>query len=169
MTDGDDLPMYAPLNSKRGELGKVTRADVVAEGRALIGVPYVHQGRSLHGLDCVGLPILVCRNLGLIAPDFDVNGYQQTPDGKTMLEICDRYMVRIPMHLLQPGDVLVYSLHRKLGPQHMGIVGDYMHGGLSLIQALGTTDGKGRVVEWSIASPRKGWMPVQAYKIPGVA
>ena len=42
-----------------------------------------------------------------------------------------------------------------------------MHGGLSLIQALGTADGKGSVVEWRITK-RKGWEPVQAYALPGV-
>lgn len=165
----DDLPIFAPLQSDPGGPGVVTRADVVVCARTWLGTPYVHQHRAKgHGVDCVGLPIGICRELGLVAPDFDVNGYGRKPDGKSLLSECDRYMDRIAMALVRPGNVLVYEFDSRLGPQHMGVVGDYMYGGLSLIQALGTTDGKGEVVEWNIARPRKGWKPVQAYALRGV-
>jgi len=164
-----DLPMYAPLDSQPGAPGKVTRADVVATARSWLGTPYVHQHRTKgHGVDCVGLIIGVARELALVAPDFDVNGYERAPDGSTMLAQCDLFMDRIFMDQLRPGHVLVYEFDRRLGPQHLGIVGDYFDGGLSLIQALGKTNGKGEVVEWNIGRPRKGWAPVQAYALRGV-
>lgn len=170
MTAPEDIPMFVPHDSEPGEPGRVTRADVVRAARDWIGTPYIHQHRAKrHGVDCVGLVIGVARELGLVAPDFDVTGYAATPDGTTMLATCDTYMRRVPMDALQPGQVLVYVLHPKLGPQHMGIVGDYEIGGLSLIQALGKTNGKGEVVESNITrQPRKGWKPVQAYALPGV-
>lgn len=147
----------------------VTRLEVVAAARTWLGTPYEHQHRMKgHGVDCAGLVIGVARELGLVATDFDINGYARVPDGKSLIEFCDRFMDRIPMALLLPGHVLVYQFVAKLGPQHMGIVGDYKHGGLSIIQALGTTDGKGDVREWNISRPRKDWKPVQAYSIPGV-
>lgn len=165
----DDIPEFAPLDSMLGDPNHVTRADVVAEARTWIGTPYIHQHRAKrHGVDCVGLVVGVARDLGLVAPDFDITGYGPTPDGKSMLAICDRHMQRIPMDTLKPGHVLVYQFRPELGPQHMGIVGDYLYGGLSLIQALGKADNKGEVVEWNIARPRKGWKPVQAYALPGV-
>lgn len=163
----DDLPAFAPMDSMPGEIGRVTRADVVAEARSWLDTPYLHQHRAKgHGVDCAGLVIGVARNLELVTEDFDVNGYERTPDGEQLLALCDRFMSRIRMTELKPGHVLVYSFEKS--PQHLGVVGDYLHGGLSLIQALGTADGKGRVIEWNISRPRNGWRPVQAYMLPGV-
>jgi len=168
MTSGD-IPSYAPLDSAPGENGIVTRHDVVKEAREWLHTPYRHQHRAKgYGVDCVGLVIGVARNLGLVPPTFDVNGYAATPDGKTMLATCDRFMDRIALHLLRPGNVLVYEFDARLGPQHMGIVGDHMEGGLTVIQALSTTPGGGRVIEWNIARPRKNWRASAAYALRGV-
>jgi cell wall-associated NlpC family hydrolase len=161
----DSLPNFAPLDSIPGTRGATTRADVIAEARSWLDVPYVHQGRSRAGVDCAGLVIVVARSLGLVAPDFDVNGYARTPDGSSLLEICDALMTRIQLWQLRPGNVLVIRFGQE--PQHLGIVGDYLYGGLSLIQALGTSDGKGRVIEWQLTK-RKGWKPAQAYALRGV-
>ena len=54
----------------------VTRDQIVSQAREWIGTPYHHQARVRGaGVDCIGLLICVCRELGLVAPDFDVNGY----------------------------------------------------------------------------------------------
>lgn len=118
-----------------------TRADVVAEARTWIGVPWVHQHRSRQGVDCAGLIICVARDLGLLPADFDLNGYSRRPDG-TLLAVCDEHMDRIDRSAMQPGDVLVVATEHD--PQHMGILGDYRHGGLSLIHAASKA---GRVIE----------------------
>lgn len=44
----------------------ITRADVVAAALAYVGTPFRWQGRNALGLDCVGLPAAVARDLGLI-------------------------------------------------------------------------------------------------------
>lgn len=143
-----------------------TLGDVVSEARTWIATPYSHQHRAKgHAVDCVGLVIGVARELGLVAPDFDVNGYARKPDGKTLLALCEQFMTPVPLAEMQPGNVLVLSFKRD--PQHMGIVADYVHGGLSLIHAFGSTDGKGRVEEWSL-QPRKGFRPLRAFALPGV-
>jgi len=165
----NDLPLFAPLDPLHVE-GKVTRWDVVVCARAWIGTPYQHQHRARGiGVDCAGLVIGVARDLGLVAADFDVTGYAPTPDGTTLIAECDRWMRRIHVWDLRPGNVLVVNFGRRSGfkPQHMGIVGDYMHGGLSLIQALGTADGKGEVIE-SRLHERSGWRHVQGYELPGI-
>lgn len=119
-----------------------TRADVVAEARTWLGTKWIHQHRAKgQGVDCAGLIICVARDLGLLSADFDINGYSRMPDG-TLLAVCDEHMDCIDRSAMQPGDVLVMATEHD--PQHMGFLGDYRHGGLSLIHA---TNRAGRVVE----------------------
>lgn len=140
--------------------------DVVAEARAWLDTPYHHQARLRGvGVDCAGLVIGVARALGVVPPAFDVGGYARTPDGTSLLAECDRFMQRIPVAQIQPGHVLV--LRFQLDPQHMAIVGDYLHGGLSMIHALGTVDGKGKVIEQRLNTETLLRL-VQAYAMPGV-
>ena len=119
----------------------MTRTDVVAEARTWLGVRWVHQHRSREGIDCAGLIICVARDLGFLSSDFDLNGYSRMPDG-TLLAVCDEHMNRIDKVSMQPGDVLVVATEHD--PQHMGILGNYRHGGLSLIHAASKV---GKVIE----------------------
>lgn len=161
-----DFPDFVPMDSVPGAGGVVTRADVVVCARSWLGTKYQHQHRIKgHGVDCAGLVIGVARELGLVAPDFDVNAYARSPDGESLLIECERFMRPVPLWNMKPGHVLALRFRRD--PQHLGIVGDYLYGGLSLIHALGTTDGKGQVVEWHITE-RKGFTPVRAFALPGV-
>jgi hypothetical protein len=139
----------------------VTAADVVAAARGHIGTRWQHQGR-LPGaaLDCAGLVICVARELGLVAQDFDVNGYVRVPDG-TMIGWCDANMQRMPAPEL--GAVLSLIVHRE--PQHLGIVGDYRHGGWSLIHAASNA---GRVIETRLMICRTMRI-AGAWRLPGVA
>jgi len=140
-----------------------TRAEVVAEARTWIGTPWVHQHRVKGiGIDCVGLIICVARDLGLSPQGTDWTGYGKHPDG-SMLPLCDQHMIRISKDAMQPGDVLVMAIERD--PQHMGIVGDYRHGGLSLIHAASKT---GRVIETRLMFARNQLFR-GAYALPGVA
>lgn len=140
-----------------------TRADVVAEARTWLQTPWVHQHRTKGlAVDCAGLIIGVARQLALVAPDFDVNGYARQADG-SLLEHCDRFMQRIHRQTMRPGDVLVLAVESD--PQHMGILGDYRHGGLSLIHAASAA---GRVVETRLMFARN-LQYVAAYALPGVA
>lgn len=40
-------------------------AEFVAAARGYIGVPWVHQGRSMRGVDCIGLVVMAARDCGL--------------------------------------------------------------------------------------------------------
>lgn len=71
-------------------------------------------------------------------------------------------MLRISQRDMQPGDVLVVAIERD--PQHMGIVGDYRHGGLSLIHAASTP---GKVIETRLMFARNQIF-CGAYALPGV-
>jgi cell wall-associated NlpC family hydrolase len=114
-------------------------------------------------VDCRGLVQGVAQELGLLSADFSVEPYPRSPDGRTMLALCDRYMTRIGRESMQPGDVLVMVVDTE--PQHLGIVGDYRHGGLSLIHAASKS---GKVIETRLMFTRAQRFAA-AYALPGVA
>lgn len=144
----------------------IARADVVAEARAWIGTPYHHQARVRGvGVDCAGLVIGVARALGIVPPEMDVCGYSRRPDGTSLLAHCDCWMARVPLDALQPGDVIVIRV--EADPQHMAIVGDYLHGGLSMIHSL-DRQGKGSVIEHRLDERFRRRL-VAGYAMPGVA
>jgi hypothetical protein len=87
-------------------------------------------GRSRLGLDCAGLLICVARDLGIVPPDFDVPNYRMLPDGKSLINLCD---LHLEPSKLAVGCVVVIAVDKY--PQHLGIVGDYRHGGFSLIHS----------------------------------
>jgi cell wall-associated NlpC family hydrolase len=104
------------------------KADIVTEARSWIGTPWRHQGRSRDGIDCAGLVILIAQRVGGI--DFDKTDYPRQASDETMLALCARFLA--PVRELQPGDVAVFAFENQ---RHIGIVGDYVFGGLSLIHA----------------------------------
>lgn len=137
-----------------------TRTDVIVQARTWLGTPYVHQGRLKDvGVDCVGLPICVCRELKLVAPEFDINGYTRDPDGR-LLSLARQYMTEIPLEDMLPGHVIVLSM--PIDPRHFGILGDYRHGGLSIIHAYGE-----KVIETRLMMTT-ALKFVAAFKLPGV-
>ena len=133
-----------------------TREQVLAEARSWIGVPYLHQGRTRLGVDCVGLLIVVARALGLT--DYDVSGYPRVPSSDFLRAECERLMRRIQAGARQPGDVLLMRFKRD--PQHLAFVTDrgFLH----------AYAGAGRVVETSMPFEWERRI-VAAYALPGVA
>lgn len=131
----------------------VTREQFIAEARSWIDVPWVHQGRNRHGVDCIGLLLVSCWALGLT--DYDVKGYGRAPNGDFMRRECARLM--IPTADPQPGDVLVMRFSRE--PQHVLIRTD-----------------RGVLHAWSVArrvvevTMPEAWRAriVGAYRVPGV-
>lgn len=111
--------------------------------RAFLGVPFMHQGRTVHGLDCAGLVWMAERACGRYPRD--VKGYSRHPwkDGlrKAVEDHFGPPVDRDP----QPGDVLLMR-HTCQEPEHMGIVGLHPNGGLSLIHSYAGNSAK-RVVE----------------------
>lgn len=138
-----------------------SRADVVAAARAYVGAPWRHQGRSpVSGVDCVGLAICVARDLGLVAREWDYNGYPRQADG-SMLRVAMRTMRQYDGPLV-PGLVVLFRISRQ--PQHLGILGEWVHGGLSLIHSDGRV---GRVVETRFVQA-VNMRVAGVYDLPGV-
>lgn len=103
---------------------------IVTEARTWIGVRWLHQGRTREGVDCAGLVIKVAHELGLST--FDTADYARQAIDEAMLELCRGHLQPIGRQDIRPGDVLVMRFENQ---RHIGVVGDYIYGGLSLIHA----------------------------------
>lgn len=139
-----------------------TQSEIIEAARAKIGTPWLHQGR-LPGvaLDCIGLPICVTRELGLMPADFDVNGYSRWPDG-TLLGYCKSNLIQLPGPELGALVVLVTQAE----PQHVGFIAPYRHGGWSIIHA--TNAGQRQAVVETRFMPSPTMRPVGYFRFPGV-
>lgn len=145
----------------------ITRAEIVAAARSALGTPYLHQGRvpgAAGGMDCVGLPVWVACHLGIKPAGFDITGYQRNPDGHSLMRNIRREMAaELPLAEAQPGDVIVVSFDQY--PHHVGLLGDYRAGGLSVIHADGRV---GKVVEHRLLLSTSMRF-VAAFSFPGIA
>lgn len=145
-----------------------TREDIVQVARSLLETPFHHMGRLPGvGLDCAGIWVCVARQLGLVPPDFDVPAYVPQPDGHSMIEWCNMYMgSSVARADLLPGHGIVLITDKD--PQHLGIVGDYGGGRLSIIHASNSfSTVPPRVIETRLMFSRNQRF-VAAYRFPGV-
>ena len=139
----------------------VTSQQVVAAARGWLGTRWQHQA-SVKGVacDCVGLVAGVARELGLLHADLPP--YERTADGATLTRLCAQHMRGVPLPSLQPGHVAV--LRFEAYPTHLAVVGDYAHGGLSLIHASAPAR---RVIEHRLDDV--WWFRlVTGFELPGV-
>lgn len=112
---------------------KVTPADIVAFARETLGTPWQHQGRVAGlALDCAGVPVHVGKRLGMSFED--LTNYGRLPVPHEMKRLLDANLVHVPRGQMQIGDVAWIRFANL--PQHFGIIGDYLYGGLSLIHAF---------------------------------
>jgi cell wall-associated NlpC family hydrolase len=141
-----------------------TRAQIVAAARSLIGTPYHAHGRKPGvGIDCPGVPIVSC---WIVRPQewgTDVGWYGMQPDG-SLMDRCDSYMTRVRKAEMRPGDMIVVRWGTR--PHHMGVVGDWRHGGLSMIHAENWKHKK--VVEHRLCFTDNAMEFVAAFRLPGV-
>jgi cell wall-associated NlpC family hydrolase len=147
----------------------MTRTEIVAAARALLGTPYVWYARvpgKTGGVDCIGVPILVARATGIKPADYDIQGYPQQPDG-TMVRLCDEHMGRrVAQKDMLPGDVVIVSWG-DAEARHVGIVAPHSAypGRLSIIHAYPKNKG---VTEHRLEF--NSFMRfVAAYRFPGIA
>ena len=130
---------------------------VVMTAREYLGTPFVHQGRSKSGVDCVGLLICTVRDLGLTTPA--EIPYSRRPDGDLVKRL--RQHLRrgdLCPYELTPG--MVVSIRLPIYPCHVAVVTEPNR----IIHALAST---GRVIEQSL---NDAWYDriVESYFIPGV-
>lgn len=141
-----------------------TRDKIVADARELLGVPWVHQGRTLHGLDCGGVVVYVAKKNGL--SDFDVTAYGRRPTSDEFIRLFSAGgAIPIQLRHAKHGDIIVTAI--KTFPSHCGILGRVLDRGgwrLTLIHAYAPYR---KVVEspYDEFWKEKAW---GAFRFPGV-
>lgn len=97
-----------------------TRQDVVNEARTYLDIPWRHQGRTVHGIDCAGLILCVGRKLGVMPQDYDVQGYSRRPNQFQFIAAFREHMDELPLQDAQPGDAVTFIDGPY--PCHVGIL-----------------------------------------------
>lgn len=114
--------------------------ELVQAARGFLRVPFKHRGRSRRGMDCAGL--VVCSFLSLGRPVVDKRVYGREPHKDGLREVVRSNQLDLVSGEWLPGDVALMRFVQE--PHHLGVFGDYLHGGLSLIHSYAEV---GRVVE----------------------
>lgn len=107
----------------------ILRLDLAA--REFLKVPFRHQGRDpAIGLDCIGLLCVAAYRLGVNLWVHDDPSYARNP-ANGILEQRLQQAFGSRSRQLEPGCVVAIDF--KGQTRHVGIVGEYAYGGLSLI------------------------------------
>ena len=145
------------------------RHDIVACARQFIGVRFAHQGRSEHGLDCLGVLLLTADRAGLVfgaqtVQQIDVPNYGMRPDTELLRRKLDRFLVPIGYAEIAPADIILLKVNGS--PQHLAIICDYpMQDELGMVHAYAPA---GKVVEHRYD---RSWrrQTYAAFRLPHVA
>lgn len=100
---------------------KVTRQQVIDNASRMLGLPFLHQGRSLEtGVDCVGLLVVMGQLIGY--PDIkDVEGYRRIPSAETIRSVLSQNLIEIPLTEMGVGDVFLMRMG-GIKPRHTAIL-----------------------------------------------
>ena len=97
-----------------------------------LGTPFMHQGRIAGlGLDCAGLYVHICKELGL--PYVDAKGYPRNPYDGQLEKQLDAQPCLERVTDAQPGDILAMRISKQ--PQHIGIHAGFIDGHPYIIHA----------------------------------
>lgn len=114
---------------------EVSRANIIAVARETVGTPWRHQGRTLRGIDCVGVIVYTGRNTNSF--DYDWTEYRrksQYPEIFKQFSDPDKVGATvIGKNEARPGDIIL--LKDKVYPCHCGIIGVRADGTWTLINA----------------------------------
>lgn len=139
----------------------ITASVLVEHFRALVGVPYHHQGRNRFGVDCIGIFILafeeagidLCRLIGV--KDTRDYGPHLNPRAQQMLNAICGAVIPKPVH----GCLISLTYGTDRGPRHYAVYADPG----TMIHADGRA-GMRRVVEHRLIKPKR----LNFWKLPGV-
>lgn len=135
------------------------RAAIITAARKYLAVPWRHLGRGIHGLDCVGLVVMVCRDLGISG--YDLATYPREP---VSAEFLSHFLkgggIRVPIDGALPGDLMLFREQRY--PCHVAILSE-RDGHATIIHAHATR----RTVLEEVLIPVWLSKRVAAVRLPG--
>lgn len=132
-------------------------ADFVAAARSLVGVRFRHQGRSEHGLDCIGTIIVARLKLGpWEATKFDVVNYRRNPKDSLAVTL-PKFLQRIDRPEI--GAIAEIKWPKMATANHVAILTPE-----NLIHAYAEV---GRVIETGYRAKWPEWT-VGLWRIPGL-
>lgn len=105
------------------------RQEIVTEARRYLGKPWRHRGRSMTGVDCIGL--ICCVGSAFDVPYEDIDGYSRNPDGRFVDHIKQFMIYREPQTVIVGSAVVLRDNHQ---PCHIGIITE-KYGALYLLHA----------------------------------
>lgn len=110
-----------------------TSHEVIACARQFAGVRFAHQGRSVAGLDCLGLLLLTAQTLGFAfdgagVDALDVPHYGTRPDALLLKQKLDTHLHPLDRTDVGEADIVLLKIDGR--PQHLALITDYpMAGG----------------------------------------
>lgn len=135
------------------------RDDVLKAARRWLGTRWRHQGRGVHGLDCIGLLVAVGTELGV--PHQDLRVYARTAKGIDFLARFRAQLAEVALSDARPGDIAVMVWGPY--PCHCGFLSERF-GRPHLIHAAAL---RHAVVEEPLAGELRGkWR--WTFRLPGV-
>lgn len=140
-------------------MAECSQKEFVAKAREALGTRWVHQGRTLHGLDCIGLILWDARQ-------FDLNHFEPPPYGRRaewgkFVGFFRQHTTEVKLVDMQPADCLVFR--QSIFPCHCGIVTE-VGDDPKFIHSNAT---RRRVVEERYTRPWRS-STVAVFRIPGV-
>lgn len=96
------------------------REQLIAAARRRIGLPFLHQGRTDNGADCIGFAGLILADIGIALPPLRTD-YGRTPSAKKLESELVRFLGEpIPLVSMEPGDIV--SMKWFAESNHIGLV-----------------------------------------------
>lgn len=138
----------------------VSRQYIVDFARSFKGTPYKHQGRSVNGIDCVGILVLLGNELDVYHES--ERRYSRNPKSFGIKQEMEKILVKIDKKDIKYGDILLFRMITD--PQHVGVVTEYSEQSFGIVHCYQSV---GKVVEHRLNDK---WIDriVQAYKVSGV-
>jgi cell wall-associated NlpC family hydrolase len=137
---------------------QVKPVELIVAARELVTLrtPYLHQGRTLYGLDCIGMIIYLLNKLELLPKGFERTDYGRLPMAE-LLEKAAAYCKEVPEP--RDGCMVLIAWPGDQRPSHAAL---YADGNLIHCYA-----GIGKVVEHGHRKKWKDWTD-SYWELPGV-
>jgi len=114
-----------------------------------VGAPFLHRGRTVRGMDCIGLVLLAATDCGYIPSGIPTYG-REPHKGLLTSGLMERLGTPLTREL-RPNDIVVQRLHEGGEPSHVGIITDHPYG-LGMVHCYGDI---GRVVHQRLGDNRR--------------